>query len=227
MKKNKNIVCVVAHPDDEVLGLGGTLIKHVNNGDKVFIIILADGENAKTIASEKNPHRKVNAEECSRIIGSILYKTFDYPDQELDTIPILEIIKNLEKIFDKLRPNIAYVHHLGDLNKDHQIASQSVLTALRPMNRLDLSTEIRSFETPSSTDQSPQEGQNIFKPNFYVSVENTWDKKIKALKAYNKELLDFPHPRSLKAIEALAIRRGAESGYSMAEAFIILRKIWS
>ena len=152
----------MAHPDDEVLGLGGTLIKHVNDGDKVFIIILSEGENAKTKFTQKNPHRKINAEECSNIIGSNLYKIFDYPDQELDTIPILEIIKNLEKILEKLRPDIAYVHHQGDLNKDHQIASQSALTALRPMNKFDLHTEIRSFETPSSTDQSPLEGQFIF-----------------------------------------------------------------
>ena len=222
----KNIVCIAAHPDDEVLGLGGTLIKHVNSGDKVFIILLSEGESSKIEKNKKNPHRKLNAEECSNIIGSNLYKIFDYPDQELDTIPILEIIKNLEKILKKLRPDIAYVHHQGDLNKDHQIASQSTLTALRPMNKFDLHTEIRSFETPSSTDQSPFEGQFIFKPNFYVSIENIWDKKVDALKTYNKELHNFPHPRSLKSIESLAIKRGMESGFKKAEAFMVLRRMW-
>ena len=87
-------------------------------------------------------------------------------------------------------------------------------------------TEIRAFETPSSTDQSPQGGEYLFKPNLYVSIFNEWNDKIKAMKSYNKELENFPHPRSLKSIEALSIKRGMESGCKKAEAFMVLRKIW-
>lgn len=226
MKSINNVVCVAAHPDDEVLGLGGTLIKHAKNGDKVFVIILSEGEEAKTDKNKKNILRKNNAKNCSNIVGSKLYKIFDYPDQKFDTVPILNIIKNIEKIFKKLQPDIVYVHHQGDLNKDHQISSQAVLTALRPMNRLGLNTEIRTFETPSSTDQSPYDEHYVFKPNFYVSIENNWENKLKALRAYSNELENFPHPRSLKAIRALAIKRGMESGFKKAEAFTILRKVW-
>ena len=222
----KNIVCIAAHPDDEVLGLGGTLIKHANSGDKVFIILLSEGENSKIEKNKKNPYRKNNAEECSNIMGTSLYRILDYPDQELDTVAIIEIIKDLEKILEKLKPDIVYVHHPWDLNKDHQIASQAAFTALRPMNKFGLLTEIRAFETPSSTEQSPQEGQYIFRPNLYVSLYNIWNTKIKALKSYKRELENFPHPRSLKAIEALAIKRGMESGFKKAEAFMVLRKMW-
>ena len=226
ISKNKNIVCIVAHPDDEVLGLGGTLIKHVNSGDKVFVIILSEGESSKNEKNKNNPFRKDNAQQCSKIMGTSIYRIFDYPDQKLDTVAILEIIKNLEEIFKKLKPDVAYVHFPWDLNKDHQIASQATFTALRPMNKLGLLTEIRAFETPSSTDQSPQNGKYIFKPNFYVSINSEWNAKTKALKYYDKELEGFPHPRSLKAIEALAIKRGMESGFKKAEAFMVLRKMW-
>ena len=224
--KKKNIVCVVAHPDDEVLGLGGTLIKHVNCGDKVFIVILSEGEASKNNKNKKNPYRKDNAKQCSEIMGTSIYRIFDYPDQQLDTIAILEIIKELEKIFIKIKPDIAYVHFPWDLNKDHQISSQASFTALRPMSNSNYLTEIRAFETPSSTDQSPQGGEYLFKPNLYVSIFNEWNDKIKAMKSYNKELENFPHPRSLKSIEALSIKRGMESGCKKAEAFMVLRKIW-
>jgi len=226
ISKINRVVCVAAHPDDEVLGLGGTLIRHANKGDEVFIIILSEGEEAKTDKTKRNISRKNNANKCSNIIGSNLYKIFDYPDQKLDTVPILEIITNLENIFKELSPDIAYVHHPTDINKDHQIASQASLTALRPMNNLGLLTEIRAFETPSSTEQAPHTEHYIFKPNLYVSIDEIWQNKINALEAYSNELESFPHPRSLKAIEALAIKRGVESGFKKAEAFTILRKMW-
>ena len=115
----------------------------------------------------------------------------------------------------------------GDINHDHQIASQATLTALRPMNSFGLKTEIRSFETPSSTEQAPYIDQYIFKPNLFVSVEKEWKTKLKALKIYQNETGIFPHPRSLESIDALSIKRGVESGYKRAEAFYIIRKFWN
>ena len=107
-----------------------------------------------------------------------------------------------------MNPSVVYTHHAGDINHDHQIVSHAVLTALRPMNKNNVKSEIRTFETPSSSDQSPYIEPYLFKPNFYVSIENEWKKKIAALKIYEKELGQLPHPRSLKAIEALAIKNG-------------------
>ena len=167
-----------------------------------------------------------NAKKWSNIVGSKLYKLFHYPDQRLDSVPRLDIIQDLEKILKSLMPDIVYTHHDGDINHDHQVINHAVLTALRPMNSFKLLAEIRAFETVSSTDQSPYTDRYVFKPNFYIDIEKVWNKKLEALKSYKKELGIFPHPRSFESIEALAVKRGAESGLKKAEAFMILRKIW-
>ena len=224
---NKKVLCVVAHPDDEALGVGGTLIKHSENKDKVELIILSVGESAKRVKVDKNPKRLENALRWSKIAKVNLHKVFNYPDQRIDTIPQLKIVKNLEKIIEDLIPDIVYIHHPFDINKDHQIAAQATLVALRPISYHKVKPEIRAFETPSSTDQVPSELPYIFRPNFYVDIQSEWKKKLLALKAYSKELKPFPHPRSIRAIEALATKRGSEAGLKKAEAFCIIRKIWS
>ena len=226
-KTNKeSILCIVAHPDDEALGPGGTLIKHSEKGDLVNIIILSEGEDAKLLKTSKDPERIKHAKDWCAIAGCKLFTVFDFPDQKLDTIPQIELVRLLEKAIVQIKPKIVYVHHPGDINYDHQISAQVSLTALRPMSKHGILPEIRSFETPSSTDQAPYIEPYIFKPNYYVSIDEQWKKKIEALKVYNKEIGKPPHPRSLSSIKALARKRGAESGFSFAEAFYILRKIW-
>tara|TARA_B100001059_G_C17805619_1_gene568937 strand:- start:682 stop:1362 length:681 start_codon:yes stop_codon:yes gene_type:complete len=224
INKSSKILCIVAHPDDEVLGLGGTLIKHSLNGDSVDIVFLSDGEGSKKDNINKN--RLDNAKICSKIMGSKIYKIFDFPDQKLDTVAKIEIIKSIEDVLYKVQPDIIYTHHIGDINHDHQIVGHAVLTALRPLNNNIKNAEIRFFETPSSTEQSPNIDHYLFKPNFYVSITKEWKIKLKALEAYKNELGVFPHPRSIKSIEALAIKRGSESGLEKAEAIQIIRKFW-
>ena len=228
MKKinKKSILCVVAHPDDEALGVGGTIIKHIEQGDDVNIVIFSLGEESK-LSKDINPKGRLkSAKEWSKRAGSNIYSILDYPDQKLDIVPKLEIIQVLEKILKALRPDILYTHHDGDINHDHQIVSHAILTALRPMNALELKSEIRTFETVSSTEQAPYTDRYAFKPNYYVDIDDVWEKKIKALEAYKNELDAYPHPRSIKSLEALAIKRGIESGLNKAEAFCIIRKIW-
>jgi len=228
MKKynKKSVICVVAHPDDEALGVGGTLIKHVEKGDDVNIVIFSLGEGSK-LSTEVNPTRRLkSAEDWSKSTGTKIYSIFDFPDQRLDTIPKLEIIQKLEQIFKNLSPDIVYTHHDGDINHDHQIVSHAVLTALRPMNKFSLKPEIITFETISSTEQSPYIDKYIFKPNYYVDIGGLWEKKINALEAYKHELSPYPHPRSIESLEALAKKRGIESGLEKAEAFCILKKVW-
>ena len=226
-RNNKKIIlCVVAHPDDEALGIGGTLIKHKKNKDNVYIVILSKGESAKKYKKDKNLRRLDNANKWSQIAGVNLFKVFNYPDQKLDTVSQLKIVKNLEKIIEILKPDIVYIHHMFDINKDHQIAAEASLVALRPIAYHKIKPEIRSFETPSSTDQTPNSLYQIFKPNLYVDIQDVWKDKILALSAYSKELRAFPHPRSVKSMEALAIKRGSEAGLKKAEAFYIVRSIW-
>ena len=220
----KNILCIVAHPDDEALGVGGSLIKHSESGDKVYIIIFSDGEGAKP-QDDKNPHRLSDAEKWSAQANCELYKSFNYPDQRLDTVPQIELVKKIEKIIKEIKPDIVYIHNPTEINKDHQVISEASLVALRPMKFPNFLPEIRAFETPSSTDQAPNLSGIIFRPNLYISVFEVWDKKIKGLKLYKKEIGEFPHPRSEESLRALAVKRGAESGLRYAEAFMIIKKI--
>lgn len=226
MIKNSKILCIVAHPDDEALGLGGTLIKHSEIGDKVYIVILSEGETSKSKQEDKNVHRNNNAENWSQITGCNLYSILNFPDQRLDKVAQLDIVQKLEKVVKDIKPDIVYIHFPSDLNKDHQIAAGASLAALRPISSHKINPEIRAFETPSSTDQAPMIEPFIFKPNFYVNIYDQWEKKALSLKAYSKELRNYPHSRSMKSIEALAIKRGSEAGLKMAEAFYVLRKIW-
>jgi len=223
MKNKNNIAVVVAHPDDEALGMAGTIIKHVDLKDNVFVIILSKGEDSKKNQKDKNKNRVENAEKWCKFVGANLFAFYDFPDQRLDEVPELDIVKCLEKDFGKIDPDIVYIHHLGDLNKDHRITANAVLVALRPMGNK--TAEIRSFETPSSTDQAPNIANYLFSPNLYISIDKYWDMKKKSLKIYNKELGILPHPRSMTSIKALGVKRGAESGFKMAEAFYIIRKL--
>lgn len=224
---NKNtVLCVVAHADDEALGVGGTLIRHAYEGDNVNVIILSEGEEAKSISSKKNLYRKNNAFEWAKNSKCNLYKLCDFPDQKLDIVPQIEMVKLIENAVSDLNPNIVYIHHPGDMNSDHQIAAQVSLAAIRPMSYHNINPEIRAFETPSSTDQAPMLEPFIFKPNFYVSIYDYWNKKLEGLKIYSSEIKKNPHPRSIDSIESLAIKRGAESGLKMAEAFYVVRRIW-
>ena len=161
----KSILCVVAHPDDEALGVGGTIIKHISDGDHVNIIIFSDGELSKSKKNINVSRRLQNANKWSEIVGSKIHKIFTYPDQKLDTVPKLELIRDLEKSLKIIKPDIIYTHHEGDINHDHQIINHVVLTALRPMNSLGLKPQIRTFETISSTEQAPYTDKYIFKPN--------------------------------------------------------------
>lgn len=225
---SKNILCIVAHPDDEALGIGGTLIKHNYYGDKVFIVILSEGESAKSNSNQKNPERYSNAQEWSNFTNCNLYKMLKFPDQRLDQVPLLKIVKSIEKAVNEIRPHIIYTHHPGDINSDHQIAAQVTLAATRPISYHNVKPEIRTFETPSSTDQGPNIEPFLFKPNFYISLEKEiFKKKIEALQFYKNELKPYPHPRSKEAITALAKKRGSESGFKLAEAVTILRKHWN
>ena len=165
----KNILCIVAHPDDEALGVGGSLIKHTEVGDKVNVIIFSDGEGAKQ-QKNKNPNRLNAAKKWSEIANCNLYKIFNYPDQKLDSIPQIEMVEKIEKILEEIKPNIVYIHNPTDINKDHQVISEACLVALRPMKFANTLPEIRAFETPSSTEQAPNLPGMIFKPNLYISI---------------------------------------------------------
>lgn len=225
MKSPQIVICVVAHADDEALGVGGTLIKHAHAGDKVHIVIASESESAKSSSSPLDPERLKKAEDWCRITGCNLKSLYGFPDQKLDQVPAIEIIQRIEKDLVDISPDIVYTHHPGDMNSDHRVISHAVLAALRPMTSRGSVRAVLAFETPSSTDQAPNVHPYSFEPNYFVSINDVWLRKAESLSVYANEIMEFPHPRSMKMIEALAMKRGAECGTAMAEAFCLLRAI--
>lgn len=228
MNNLKIYLVVAAHPDDEVLGCGGTIARLSREGHKVFIAILGEGITSRSMKRNRGKKNKeimelkVNIEKANKIIGVKETFTFDYPDNRFDTVPILDIIKTIEKVKNKIKPEVVFTHHHGDLNIDHRVTLQAVMTAFRPLENEKVN-EIYSFEIPSSTEWNVPVSTKCFMPNFFVDISNTLKQKINAMKKYKSEIRDMPHPRSSKAIEIMAKKRGIEVGLEAAEAFFVVR----
>ena len=222
----KKILVFVAHSDDETLGMGGTIKKHTDKGDNVIVISMTDGVGSRKTNSPKEIiDRQKCADKASSYLGFSWGKCFDFEDNKMDTYPLLEIIKSIEIIKNEYNPCLVYTHSSADLNIDHRVLSNAVITAFRPQPE-EACKEIRLFEVPSATDYGVSEINGNFIPNLYVGINvNYWEAKLKALKAYKKEIKAYPHSRSLGSIENLAKLRGNQVGLEMAEAFQIIRKI--
>lgn len=226
------VLVIAAHPDDEILGCGGTISKHIKNGDEVHIVILAEGMTSR----QEKRNREEEAENLSllsqaahkahEIIGSTSLHLHDFPDNRMDSIDLLDIVKVIEDFIKKFEPSIVYTHHVGDVNIDHVIIHKAVVTACRSLPNHPVKT-LLFFEVPSSTEWQLPDSAPYFKPNWFVNISDTLDLKLKALKAYNIEMRDWPHPRSNRAVEHLACWRGATIGVDAAEAFILGRNIIS
>ena len=226
MKAKKNILVVAAHPDDEVLGCGGSLLKFKKEGFKINTIFLSSGVGARKSKNlEKDiAIRKKSAIAANKIIGSKILTFLNYSDNQFDRTPFLHIVKNLEEIIFKIKPSIIFTHSNTDLNIDHEITSRAVVTASRPFTNSFLKT-LLSFEIPSSTEFNFSNRENKFKPNFFVDITKTLKFKINALKKYSTEIRKYPHPLSLTHIKNLSKVRGSNIGVKAAEAFELLRHL--
>lgn len=223
----KRILVVAAHPDDEILGCGGTMAFHSQRGDDVYVLILGEGVTSRDEKRDRELREKEIAElkhqveAANKMVGTKKSFLFDFPDNRFDSIPLLDIIKLVEKVKKEVIPDIIYTHHNGDLNIDHRITFEAVLTACRPLKNESVRS-IYSFEVPSSTEWSA-DSSKYFIPNYFVNIKETLVKKTNAMKAYTNEVRDFPHPRSEKALEILAQSRGIMTGFEYAEAFMVVR----
>jgi LmbE family N-acetylglucosaminyl deacetylase len=222
----KNILVVVAHPDDEVIGPGGTIIKHTNNGDNVYLLVLSGGRSSRNESDIENVYGKTLDElkKSLKLLGINSYEWLDFPDNQFDTVSLLDIVKKVSSVIDRIKPEIVITHHFGDINVDHQLTSKAVIIACRPTENKCVK-DVYMFETLSSTEVGNNMPGNVFMPNIFVDITNEIDQKMKAMSCYASELKDFPHPRSLEAIKTNARLWGAKNYLNYAEAFHCYRGI--
>jgi len=216
------ILVISAHPDDETLGLGGTLCYHIEEGDEIKILIFADGETARENSESKVKIRQEQARKAIKEIGINAIEFLNYPDQQLDIIPLKDLARNIEDEIKKFEPNIVYTHYWGDVNQDHKRLFEATLIACRPVPNSKIE-QILCYETPSSTEWGNSFENN--RPNSFVNIEKFLDKKIKAIENYADELKLFPHPRSKESITNRAMYWGSSIGIHYAEAFYVIRRI--
>ena len=230
--KSKKIMIVVAHPDDELLGLGATMNKLVQQYQvKTHVVILGEGitsrsnsRNTQEWEKELAIHKK-NIDDAKNHIGYHGVSVYDFPDNRFDRVDLLDIIKVVEKEKAFFDPDIIFTHHGGDVNIDHQKTFEAVITAIRPMEHEKVSTLI-TFETPSGTEWRASTDPKHFIPNLFIEVsELNIDAKISAMECYEFEKRKYPHPRSPEALKIQAQRWGIATGKKLAEAFTIVRQI--
>lgn len=221
---SETVLAVVAHPDDEALGAGGTLVRHTAQGDDVHLVFLTDGVGARGDDKSAAVRRANAAEAAASVIGARAPLFLGFPDNRIDQIDLLDVIRTIEGVIETVKPQTIYTHHVGDLNIDHVLCHRAVLTACRPLPGSTV-RRIYAMEVPSSTGWSSPYAENAFVPTHFVDVSRSRDVKRRALEAYADEMRPFPHARSFEAVEALMTWRGASAGLQAAEAFMVIRDI--
>jgi len=220
-----NVLVVAAHPDDEVLGAGGAIARHREEGDSVIVLILGEGivsraGVSKGEALKQQKKLQTDAVSASAVLGAPSPMLRSFPDNSFDSVPLLSIVREIETVVKETKPDLIYTHHAGDVNIDHRVVAEAVDAVVRPLENARL-TEVRAFEIASSSDWNFT--RSAFRPNIFVALsEVQLQKKIDAMRAYTSEIRPFPHPRSPEYLEALARVRGGQSGFRAAEAFALI-----
>ena len=226
---SRTVAVIAAHPDDEVLGCGATIARHALAGDQVYILIVSEGATSRdAVRSRSNAQDELSdlalsARNAHSILGSASLEMLAFPDNRLDSVDLLDVVKPIEAFLGKFGPETIYTHFPDDLNIDHRIVSDAVQVACRPIPGRGIK-QLLMFEVASSTEwrvASPA----TFSPNYFVEVSATLEVKKRALSAYASEMRPWPHARSLEAVESLAKWRGASVGVMAAEAFVLGRAI--
>jgi len=224
----KSILILAAHPDDEVLGCGGTIAKLADQGAIIHVAFLADGVfsrsgNPEAQSDELDLRRSAASKACN-ILGVDSISFGEFPDNRMDTVALLDITKVAEALIADFQPDAVFTHHAGDVNIDHRLLHEAVVTACRPQYGHPVKT-LLCFEVPSSTEWQLPGSAPVFAPNWFEDISATLERKLNAINAYATELRSWPHPRSKQGIEHLAHWRGATVGVDAAEAFMLGRKL--
>ena len=222
-----SVLCIVAHPDDEVLGVGGTLARHAADGDDVHICILSDGVTSRydepDAADAEIEQRRQRAQQAADTLGATV-SLHGFPDNSFDTVPLLDIVQTIEAEIADHNPDIVYTHHYGDLNIDHELTCRATITATRPLPDTEIE-RVLAFETLSASEWSIPSPDNAFQPTSFVDVSDHLSTKIEALSTYEAELREPPHPRTVDTVKKNAEVWGSKAGLPAAEPFELLREV--
>lgn len=218
-----NILVVAAHPDDEVLGVGGTVAAHVAQGDTVQLVIICGGGSVRYVP-EGSPSVRKEAVRAAEILGVADLVIRELPDQRLDTLPISQVAGQIESLLKSFRPDTVYSHFCGDINRDHRVLAEAVMVAARPY-AAPFVREILMYETPSSTEWGLPQLSPAFVPNVFVDITKFLETKLGAFSCYSAEICPEPHPRSLPAIRARAQYWGSLVNRQAAEPFVSVRSL--
>jgi len=218
------VLVIAPHPDDEVLGCGGAIAKHVSGGDEVYLCIVTKAYPPEWTEQEIQERRE-EVLRVNKILG--IKKTYflDFPTVKLDTIPQKELGDSISRVINEVTPEVVYIPHKEDVNRDHQLVFKAAMVATRPKPALE-TRKILCYEVLSETEWAAPFVDSAFIPNVFVNISETLGTKLKAMSEYKSELKEFPHPRSLEAISALAKMRGTAVGVEAAEAFMLVREVW-
>ncbi len=220
-----NILVIAAHPDDEVLGCGGTIARLAAEGQQVEILILGEGATSRDADDRAGVEQlRAAARSAARILGAANVRFASLPDNRFDSVALLDVIKEIEKVIAEVEPEAVYTQHGGDLNVDHQITFRAVMTAVRPMEGSPVRA-LYAYEVASSTEWAFGKFEPVFRPARFVDIEGFVEKKIEAMAAYEAESRPVPHPRSPEVLRAMAVVRGSAAGLKAAEAFEVIWEI--
>jgi LmbE family N-acetylglucosaminyl deacetylase len=224
-----SVLVVAAHPDDEILGCGGMMTRFAREGHEVHIAILGEGLSSRyphreDADQQQLQHLQARARQAADMVGAKELVLCKLPDNRLDTVPLLDVVKAVEDLVARFRPDTIFTHHPGDLNVDHGVVHRAVLTATRPMSGQCV-REVYAFEVPSSTEWAFQSLGASFRANVFVDIADSLETKIAAMGCYDTETRKFPHPRSAEALRAIATRWGSVVGLQAVEAFELIRSV--
>ncbi|MCA1612550.1 MAG: PIG-L family deacetylase [Acidobacteria bacterium] len=221
-RRRQNVLVVAAHPDDEVIGVGGTMARHAAAGDAVYVAILTEGASAQYLGEGERmaAMKKEQTLKAAALLGVSEVFTGDFPEMRLDALPIFEVTRFLEGVVRKVEPNVVYTHHFAELNRDHRTAYEATTVAVRPY-------ALPSFERLLcyQVDTLEHWGHGPAQYNVYADIAGTLEAKLKAMAFYETEVREYPHPRSLEAMRQAALRNGAAVGLEAAEIFQLVLEV--
>lgn len=220
----KTVIVISAHPDDEILGAGGTLLKHKKNGDKIYWLITTNIFEEQGFSKERVFSRQREIEKVSEALGAEKVFMLDYPTMSLSTSTLIEMVPKISKVFTEIEPEIVYCLNRSDAHSDHRITFDAVMACTKSF-RYPFIKQVLMYECISETEFAPQLPEKVFIPNYFVDISPFLEEKLELMKIYESEVGEHPFPRSLRNIEALATYRGASVGVEYAEAFQLIKYI--